>query len=64
MRLGDSIYIVGGDASIIDLSAKRAFARMADAQPGSSSGMQIKPSKTWEHYLGDLQVYDMVNDTC
>jgi hypothetical protein len=64
IMLGDSIYIIGGDASIIDHSAKRAFARMADAQPGNQSGMQVKPSKTWEQYLGDLQVYDMVNDTC
>lgn len=64
IMLGDSIYIIGGDASNIDHSAKRAFARMADVQPGSSSGMQVKPSKTWEQYLGDLQIYDMVNNTC
>ena len=61
----DEIMLVGGDASYIEDTGKRTLLELEDRQD-ASFGLFIsrgKLNRSWENYLGALQIFDLKNNT-
>jgi hypothetical protein len=59
------IYVIGGDASIIEDAAKRTLDELSNT-PESTFGdfmRKTRMNNTWEKYTGNLQIYDILDDT-
>lgn len=60
----DKIYVIGGDASYIEDTGKKAMVQIRDLPDASFSDLmrRITINPTWIGYKDDLQVYNITND--
>ncbi|MCH7525307.1 MAG: carboxypeptidase-like regulatory domain-containing protein [Bacteroidetes bacterium] len=58
----NKIYVIGGDASYIEDTAKRNFYYYGDLD-FEEFLKKLRVNFSWENYKGDLQIYDIFTDT-
>ncbi|SFZ90489.1 Kelch motif-containing protein [Flaviramulus basaltis] len=63
--VGSKIYVIGGDASNIVNTEKKALNDLSNTAESTFEDFlkSLKMNPSWENYKGDLQVYDITKDT-
>jgi hypothetical protein len=61
----DNIFVIGGDASYIEDTAKRTFLEMGSYSESVFSDLlkRLRINPSWLNYKGNLQIYDIITDT-
>lgn len=61
----NKIYVIGGDASYIEDTAKKALLEMGSASESTFEDLlkRLRFNPTWINYKGDLHMYDIKIDT-
>ncbi|NOY47081.1 MAG: carboxypeptidase-like regulatory domain-containing protein, partial [Chlorobi bacterium] len=61
----DNIFVIGGDASYIEDTAKKALLEMGSYSESTFDDLlkRLRHNPTWVNYKGDLRMYDIKTDT-
>jgi CarboxypepD_reg-like domain/Kelch motif len=61
----DNIFVIGGDASYIEDTAKKALLEMGSFSESIFDDLlkRLRHNPSWLNYKGNLQIYDIITDT-